>query len=55
MQLQGGEGVRRLVETREHDSKFLGLNTEYWWGLNDYWAAARCWLMQNLKDIYLQT
>ena len=29
-QLQGGEGVRRLVETREHDSKFLGLNTEYW-------------------------
>jgi hypothetical protein len=27
---KGGEGVRRLVESREHDSKLFGLNTEYW-------------------------
>lgn len=28
--VQGGEGIRRLVEAREKDKKFLGLSVEYW-------------------------
>lgn len=28
--LQGGEGVRRLVETREKNKKILGMSVEYW-------------------------